>query len=54
MIVGKKILKKNLIKKKILKKICNIIYPFQNTSHKIVKKQSKTKLIKRTTMGNQS
>ncbi len=50
MIIGKKI----QIKKKLKKKICNKIFPFQNTSHKIVKEKNKKKLIKPTTMGNQS
>jgi hypothetical protein len=45
-IIGKKF--------KFKKRICNKIFPFQNTSHKIAKKQNKTKLIKPTGMGNQS
>jgi hypothetical protein len=51
-IIGKKLkLKKQT---KIKKRICNRIFPFQNISPKIAKKQNKTKLIKPTAMGNQS
>jgi hypothetical protein len=52
MIIGKKFkLKKTNFKLK--KRICSRIFSFQNTSHKIAKKQNKTKLIKLTAMGNQ-
>jgi hypothetical protein len=44
-----------IIGKKFKNKInCNRIFPFQNTSPKITKKQNKTKLIKPIAMGNQS
>jgi len=35
--------KKFKLKKKLKKKICNKIFLFQNTSHKIVKKKTKKK-----------